>query len=70
MNTASLQREIMAVDESQATIRALSSPVKDLTLVNRAALRFLAHCEIDGMKIENCPAYSRGRIRAEIEEWR
>ena len=44
--------------------------LKDLRLVNRAAVKFLARCESDGITIENCPAYVREWIRAEFEERR
>ena len=42
--------------------------LKDLRLVNRAAVKFLARCEADGLEIENCPAYIREWIRSEIAE--
>jgi hypothetical protein len=33
--------------------------LKDLTLVDRDAVRFLEHCEADGIELRNCPAYIR-----------
>jgi hypothetical protein len=33
--------------------------LKDLRLVDRSAVRFLAFCESCGIRIENCPAYLR-----------
>jgi anti-anti-sigma regulatory factor len=33
--------------------------LKDVTLVNQEAVRFLAHCEADSIKLENCPPYIR-----------
>jgi hypothetical protein len=33
--------------------------LKDVTIVNQAAVKFLATCEADGIKLENCPAYIR-----------
>lgn len=39
--------------------------LKDLTLANRAAVRFLARCESDGLRIENCPGYIRKWMRRE-----
>ena len=33
--------------------------LRDVTLADRDAVRFLRGCEADGMKLENCPAYIR-----------
>ena len=33
--------------------------LRDVTLVNQGAVKFLARCEADGIKLENCPAYIR-----------
>jgi hypothetical protein len=33
--------------------------LRDVTLADRDAVRFLRGCEADGMKHENCPAYVR-----------
>ena len=33
--------------------------LKDLTLVDRDAVRFLERCEVDGIELRNCPAYIR-----------
>ena len=33
--------------------------LKNLRLANRAAVKFLARCETDGLRIENCPGYLR-----------
>lgn len=33
--------------------------LRDLTLVNQDAVEFLASCEADSIKLENCPAYIR-----------
>ena len=33
--------------------------LRDVTLVNQSAVKFLARCEADGIKLENCPAYIR-----------
>lgn len=42
--------------------------LKDLTLVNRAAVKFLARCESDGLRIENCPRYIRKWMRRETSK--
>jgi hypothetical protein len=33
--------------------------LKDVTLVNEGAVKFLVGCEADSIKFENCPAYIR-----------
>jgi hypothetical protein len=33
--------------------------LKEVKLLNRDAVRFLARCEANGTKLENCPAYVR-----------
>jgi anti-anti-sigma regulatory factor len=33
--------------------------LRDVTLVNQDAVKFLAGCEADSIKLENCPAYIR-----------
>jgi anti-anti-sigma regulatory factor len=35
----------------------------DVTLINEAAVKFLAGCEADSIKLENCPAYIREWIQ-------
>jgi len=39
--------------------------LKDLTLVDREAVRFLERCETDSIKLKNCPAYIREWITRE-----
>ena len=33
--------------------------LREMRLADRAAVRFLRTCELEGVKIENCPAYVR-----------
>jgi hypothetical protein len=33
--------------------------LRDVTLVNQGAVKFLAGCEADSIRLENCPAYIR-----------
>jgi anti-anti-sigma regulatory factor len=43
--------------------------LRDVTLVNQDAVKFLAGCEADSIKLENCPAYIRVRIeRVKVEQ--
>ena len=37
--------------------------LRDVTLVNQVAVEFLALCEADSIKLENCPAYIREWIK-------
>ncbi|PYX96747.1 MAG: hypothetical protein DMG71_04980, partial [Acidobacteria bacterium] len=33
--------------------------LRDVTLVNQDAVKFLGRCEADGIKLENCPLHVR-----------
>jgi hypothetical protein len=39
--------------------------LKEVNLVSREVVRFLAQCEDNGIKIQNCPAYIREWIARE-----
>ena len=39
--------------------------LKEVKLIDREALRFLARCKENGIKVENCPAYIREWILRE-----
>ena len=39
--------------------RHLVLDLRDVTLVNEEAVKFLAGCEADSIKLENCPLYIR-----------
>ncbi len=39
--------------------------LKDITLVDREAVTFLARCEADSIELENCPPYIREWIERE-----
>ena len=49
----------------EAEDRLIVLNLKDLTLVDREAVRFLEHCDSDGIKLENCPGYIRQWIARE-----
>jgi anti-anti-sigma regulatory factor len=49
-----LQRLLAAEDQKYVVL-----DLKDVKLIDREALRFLARCEENGIKVENCPAYIR-----------
>jgi len=41
--------------------------LRDITLVDRDAVKFLASCEAENIRLENCPAYIREWIESEGE---
>ena len=61
-------RELLALETAG---QQLVLDLRDVTLVNQDAVKFLSSCEADSIKLENCPAYirewieqARGRTRA------
>lgn len=60
-DVAELQR-LFALEEFE---RHLVLDLKDVTLVDRDAVEFLARCEADSIKLENCPAYIREWLGSE-----
>jgi anti-anti-sigma regulatory factor len=57
--------ELKALLKSETGTRQIVLDLKDLTLVDRDAVRFLESCEEDGIKLKNCPAYIREWITRE-----
>jgi len=57
--------EMEALLGSEASTREIVLDLKDLTLVDRDAVRFLERCEADRIKLRNCPAYIREWITRE-----
>src|SRR5260370_28901573 len=63
--------EIDDVAELQRLLRletvgqAIALNLQDVTLIDRDAISFLACCEMQGIKLDNCPAYIREWIIAE-----
>jgi len=51
--------------QSEAEGRRVMLDLKDLTLVDRDAVKFLESCEADSIKLKNCPAYIREWIARE-----
>jgi anti-anti-sigma regulatory factor len=60
--------ELKALFASEAKGRRIVLDLKDLTLVDRDAVRFLEHCEADSIELKNCPAYIREWITRERSE--
>ncbi len=59
--------------EHAATLRELlereggrtALDLREVVLVDRDAVRFLAHCQTAGIELRNCPAYVREWVRRE-----
>jgi anti-anti-sigma regulatory factor len=60
-DVAELQR-LLALETAN---RLLALDLRDVTLVDREAVKFLANCEADSIELENCPAYIREWIKQE-----
>ena len=57
--------EMEALFKSEVSARQIVLDLKDLTLVDRDAVRFLGNCEADGIKLRSCPDYIREWITRE-----
>jgi hypothetical protein len=57
--------ELNSVIESEDAGHHIVLDLKDLTLADREAVRYLERCETQGIKLENCPAYVRKWIVGE-----
>ena len=57
--------EMRALFGSEPRGRRIVLDLKDLTLVDREAVRFLVSCETDSVQLKNCPAYIREWITRE-----
>jgi hypothetical protein len=57
--------ELKRIIDSEIADHNLVLDLKDVTLVDQSAIRFLARCEADRVTLENCPPYIRDWIAAE-----
>jgi anti-anti-sigma regulatory factor len=57
--------ELKRLMGSEASGHGLVLEMKDVTLVDQSAIRFLARCDADRVTLENCPAYIRDWVAAE-----
>ena len=57
--------ELKRVIGLEARRHNLVLDLRDVTLVDQSAIRFLARCEAESVMLENCPAYIRDWIAAE-----
>jgi anti-anti-sigma regulatory factor len=60
-DVAELQR-LLALELAD---RNLALDLADVILVDRDAVKFLAHCQADSIELENCPPYIREWIQRE-----
>jgi anti-anti-sigma regulatory factor len=60
-------KELKAVFQAEANRRPVVLDLRDLVLVDRAAVKFLERCETDSIELRNCPAYIREWITRERE---
>jgi hypothetical protein len=57
--------ELRRLLELEDTSRKIALDLRDVTLVDRDGVKFLAVCEVNGIQLENCPAYIREWIGRE-----
>ena len=57
--------ELSNLIDAAAGGRGMVLDLKELILVDRAAVRFLKRCESNGIELRNCPAYIREWITRE-----
>ena len=57
--------ELEALLSGETSRRSIILDLSDITLVDQDVVNFLRHCETDGIKLKNCPAYVREWIKRE-----
>jgi hypothetical protein len=57
--------ELRRLFELEDSSRKIALDLRDVTLVDRDGVKFLAVCEENGIELENCPAYIREWIGRE-----
>jgi hypothetical protein len=57
--------ELRRLFELEDATREIALDLRDVTLVDRDGVKFLAVCEVDGIQLQNCPAYIREWIGRE-----
>lgn len=60
--------ELRRLLELEGTGRHVALDLKDVTLVDRDAVKFLADREADSVQLENCPVYLREWIGRESKQ--
>jgi hypothetical protein len=57
--------ELRRLLELEGALSSIALDLKDVTLVDREAIKFLSDCEADSITLENCPPYVREWIGRE-----
>jgi len=57
--------ELQKLFEAEGQNRCIVLDLKEVKLVDREVVRFLARCEAQGIRLENCPRYIREWIKGE-----
>jgi hypothetical protein len=57
--------ELKTLFSSEPSGRRITLDLRELTLVDQDAVRFLERCEVDSIQLKNCPAYIREWITRE-----
>ncbi len=59
--------ELQRLLDLEASGHHFALDLQDVTLLDRDAVKFLARREVDGIQLENCPAYIREWIERETD---
>ena len=57
--------ELEALLSGETSGQGIFLDLSDMTHVDQDVVNFLRHCETDGIKLKNCPAYIREWIKKE-----
>jgi hypothetical protein len=57
--------ELQRLFNLEAVEQDIALDLREVTLIHRDAVKFLAHCEVENVTLDNCPAYIREWIDAE-----
>ena len=60
--------ELKTLIDAEVAGRRITLDLKEVTLVDRDAVRFLKRCESSGIELRNCSAYIRQWITREVDE--
>ena len=62
-----LLAELRKIFESEGRQKEVVLDLKEVRLVDAEVVAFLANCESEGVRLENCPAYVREGMQREKE---
>ena len=51
--------ELRELFDAEGEVRVVTLDLKEVRLVDREAVRFLANCKAKGIQLKNCPSYIR-----------